>query len=570
MLATIRNRLILIAALVVVSIAYLIPRTVTVRERGPDGVMHDAKIKRVPLKLGLDLQGGMHIGLDLDQSQKVSANPSGDLDIALGVLRKRIDQFGVTEPVIQRVGDRIVVELAGLKEPERAKAIVTSNAFLEFRLSDKSGAFENALPSMDRALAQLGVKSLTPDGAAPAKGVEALLGGKDTTKSAAADTSKKAAAKSDTGKAAPAAKAATDTSAKVGSVLQSLITSSTAIGSRVPGEYVVQESAYPRVDSLLHLPEIKRLWPRGVDLKWAQSPTAVGAEQVRMLYALDDKPIVTGESLEDATAQIDQLTNRPIVNFALDRAGGRRFGAQTGSHVGDFMAIVLDNFVQGPPPVINSRIDRRGQIELGGRSIADAQDLALTLKAGSLPVPLKIVEEKQVLASLGADSIHEGITAGIVGTICVILIMVGYYRMSGALAVAALALYLLFTLAGLSAIEATLTLPGIAGIALSVGIAVDANVLIFERIREELIAGRSTRIAVEEGFRHAMAAIVDSNVATVLTALFLFQFGTGPVKGFAVTLILGIAASMITAVFATKTFFLIWLDRKSDATTLSI
>ena len=558
MLATIRNRLILIALLIVASIAYLIPRNVRVRERGPDGVMHDVQIKRVPLKLGLDLQGGMHIGLDLDQSQKISANPSGDLDIALGVLRKRIDQFGVTEPVIQRLGNRIVVELAGLKEPERAKAIVTSNAFLEFRLTDKSGAFENALPAMDRALAQLGVKSLTPEGAPAPQGVEALLGGKDTAKAKAAG---------DTAKAKPGA----DTSVKAGPVLQSLITSSSTIGlSAMAGEYVVQESAYPRVDSLLHLPEIKRLWPRGVELKWSQATQATGTEQVRLLYALEEKPIVTGESLDDASAQIDQLTNRPIVNFELDRAGGRRFGQQTGAHVGDFMAIVLDNYVQGRPPVINSRIDRRGQIELGGRSIADAQDLALTLKAGSLPVPLKIVEEKQVLASLGEDSIHQGITAGIVGTLCVIVIMIGYYRMSGVLAVAALALYLLFTLAGLSAIQATLTLPGLAGIALSIGIAVDANVLIFERIREELIAGRTTRMAVEEGYRHAMAAIVDSNVSTVLTALFLFQFGTGPVKGFAVTLILGISASMITAVFVTKTFFLIWLDHKSDATTLSI
>ena len=558
MLATIRNRLILIALLIVASIAYLIPRNVRVRERGPDGVMHDVQIKRVPLKLGLDLQGGMHIGLDLDQSQKISANPSGDLDIALGVLRKRIDQFGVTEPVIQRLGNRIVVELAGLKEPERAKAIVTSNAFLEFRLTDKSGAFENALPAMDRALAQLGVKSLTPEGAPAPQGVEALLGGKDTAKAkAAGDTAK--------------AKTGADTSVKAGPVLQSLITSSSTIGlSAMAGEYVVQESAYPRVDSLLHLPEIKRLWPRGVELKWSQATQATGTEQVRLLYALEEKPIVTGESLDDASAQIDQLTNRPIVNFELDRAGGRRFGQQTGAHVGDFMAIVLDNYVQGRPPVINSRIDRRGQIELGGRSIADAQDLALTLKAGSLPVPLKIVEEKQVLASLGEDSIHQGITAGIVGTLCVIVIMIGYYRMSGVLAVAALALYLLFTLAGLSAIQATLTLPGLAGIALSIGIAVDANVLIFERIREELIAGRTTRMAVEEGYRHAMAAIVDSNVSTVLTALFLFQFGTGPVKGFAVTLILGISASMITAVFVTKTFFLIWLDHKSDATTLSI
>ena len=160
--------------------------------------------------------------------------------------------------------------------------------------------------------------------------------------------------------------------------------------------------------------------------------------------------------------------------------------------------------------------------------------------------------------------------AGVVGTGLVILIMIGYYRISGLLAVGALALYILFTLGGLAAVDATLTLPGLAGLVLSVGIAVDANVLIFERIREELIHGKSVRLAVDEGFRHAMNAIVDSNVSTVLTALFLFQFGTGPVKGFAVTLIMGIAASMITAVFVTRTFFMIWLDRKPAMSTLSI
>jgi preprotein translocase subunit SecD len=175
-----------------------------------------------------------------------------------------------------------------------------------------------------------------------------------------------------------------------------------------------------------------------------------------------------------------------------------------------------------------------------------------------------------VLASLGADSIRDGIRAGLVGTLLVVIIMIAYYRMAGVLAVGALALYVLFTLAALAAIQATLTLPGIAGLVLSVGIAVDANVLIFERIREELIAGRTVRLAVEEGFKHAMNAIIDSNVSTVLTAAFLFQFGTGPVKGFAVTLIMGIAASMVTAVFVTKTFFLVWLERKPNATTLSI
>ena len=234
------------------------------------------------------------------------------------------------------------------------------------------------------------------------------------------------------------------------------------------------------------------------------------------------------------------------------------------------MAIILDGRVQGRPPVIQSLIGRNGQITLGGKGLQEAQDLALTLKAGALPIPLKIVEERQVGASLGADSIRDGLTAGLVGTALVILIMIGYYRLSGVLAVLALGLYILFTIGGLSAVDATLTLPGIAGLVLSVGIAVDANVLIFERIREELVLGKTIRLSVDEGFRHAMNAIVDSNVSTVLTALFLFQFGTGPVKGFAVTLIMGIIASMITAVFVSKTFFLIWLDRRPAMSTLSI
>jgi len=545
MFATIRNRMILIAVLVIGSILSLVPREVTTRERDVNGVMQDVTVKRVPLKRGLDLQGGMHLGLELDESKQVSSDVSRDIDLALTVLRKRIDEFGVTEPVIQKVGDRrIVVELAGISDPARAKALVQQNAFLEFRMTDKTGSFENALPGMDRALAQLGVKATGAPAAT--KGIDALLGG-DSTKPAADST-------------APATG---------GPILASLIQPGSSIGMTTPGAYVVAEANYLRVDSLLNLPEVRRMMPRGIEVRWDQAPTG-GLEPVRMLYALEDKPIITGTALVDATAQIDPLSNKPIVVFDLDRAGGRRFGQETGRRVGDFMAIVLDNKVQGVPPVINSRIDRRGQIELSGRTVLEAQDLALTLKAGALPFTLKIVEERQVGASLGEDSIRGGIVAGLVGTGLVILIMVGYYRMAGVLSVLALMLYLLFTLALLALLDATLTLPGLAGIVLSVGIAVDANVLIFERIREELIAGRTVRVAVDEGYRHAMSAIIDSNVSTVLTAAFLFQFGTGPVKGFAVTLIMGIIASMVTAIFVTRTFFMVWLDRKPAATTLSI
>jgi preprotein translocase subunit SecD len=589
MFASIRSRLIVIALLIIGSIYFLFPRTVELRERGANGVMRDTTMTRVPLKRGLDLQGGMHLALELDQSKQVSADPKRDLDLALTVLRKRIDEFGVEEPLVQKAGDsRIVVELAGITDPSRAKAIVQRSAFLEFRITNKTNALEKSLPAMDRVLRGLGVKGETAPGAGKPSAVEQLLGGDsakkkaapatpakpDTAKAATKTGAKKGAAKPGADSAAAKAgvdTAAADTTPVAGGVLGSLIQEAGAVaGTATPGEYVVPETAFPRVDSLINIPAVARQLPRGVVLRWSAAPTSIGVQQYRFLYALDDRPIVTGSNLEDAGAQLDQLTNGPIVTFQLDRAGGRKFGDETGRHVGDYMAILLDGRVQGRPPVIQSRIGRNGQITLGNKSLQEAQDLALTLKAGALPIPLKIVEERQVGASLGSDSIRKGITAGVVGTAMVILIMLVFYRMSGVLAVAALALYILFTLGGLSMIEATLTLPGLAGIVLSVGIAVDANVLIFERIREELIHGKTVRLAVDEGFKHAMNAIIDSNVSTVLTALFLFQFGTGPVKGFAVTLIMGIIASMITAVFVTRTFFMIWLQRRPTMTTLSI
>jgi preprotein translocase subunit SecD len=581
MFASLRSRLIVIALLVIGSIYFLFPRTVTLRVRGADGVMHDDTVTRVPLKRGLDLQGGMHLALELDQSKQVSADPKRDLDLALTVLRKRIDEFGVEEPLIQKAGDaRIVVELAGISDPGRAKAIVQRSAFLEFRITDKTNALDKALPAMDRTLRSLGVKGDTATSKPSA--VEQLLGS-DSAKRTADSVRKDAASATKTkptGKAGDKGKtaAAKDTAGAdsaaapvAGGILAGLIQPAGAVaGSSTPGEYVVPETAFPRVDSLINIPQVARQLPRGVTLRWSSAPTSIGVQPYRFLYALEDRPIVTGSNLEDAQATIDQLTQGSIVTFQLDRAGGRKFGDETGRHVGDFMAILLDGRVQGRPPVIQSRIGRNGQITLGNKSLQEAQDLALTLKAGALPIPLKIVEERQVGATLGSDSIRDGITAGLVGTALVVLIMLVFYRMSGALAVAALALYILFTLGGLSMIDATLTLPGLAGIVLSVGIAVDANVLIFERIREELLHGKTVRLAVDEGFRHAMNAIIDSNVSTVLTALFLFQFGTGPVKGFAVTLIMGIIASMITAVFVTRTFFMIWLQRRPTMSTLSI
>jgi preprotein translocase subunit SecD len=539
-MSTIRGRLIIIGILVLGSMLSLLPRNITQRVVDQStGRMKDTTIRRVPVNLGLDLQGGIHLALEVDESKGPVPDCADAIQRAERVVRTRIDEFGTTEPVVQIQGRcRLIVELAGEKDPARAKSVIARTAFLEFRITDMKNQFQNALPQIDAALRRAGVKTR---GAAPSA-VSQLFG---------SDTSK----------------AARDSAAEANApgVLSALL-----FQGQLPGEFLVPEEQWEVVDSLIQRPDVKQLVPRGLDLKWGAQVESRGAKSYRPLYAVESRAIITGEELQKATARRDQLTNQSVVEFTLSRRGGRKFGEETARHIQDYMAIILDGRVQGQPPVIRSQINSRGQIELGTKPLQEASDLALVLRAGALPAPLTIVEERTIGPSLGADSIKDGIHAGVVGVALVILIMVGYYRLSGVLAVSALTLYCLFTLAGLSAFGFTLTLPGLAGFVLSIGIAVDANVLIFERIREELVHGKSLRLAVDDGFKHAMNAIVDSNVSTALTAFILYLVGTGPVQGFAITLIIGIAASMVSAIFVVKTFFLIWLQRRPAMTTLSV
>jgi preprotein translocase subunit SecD len=537
--------LIIIAVLVGVSVFSLIPRDVTNRVRGADGAMKDTTVRRVPLKYGLDLQGGIHLALEIDESAGRVQDVEGAIDRALTVIRTRVDEFGVAEPLIQKVGsDRIVVELAGIDDPARAKQIVQRSAFLEFRIVDMQQRFYEALPAIDRALVRAGV-SVAPGAPAAPSAVQQLLGAdsvpRDTT---AADSA--------------------ETLEGPGPL------SSYLFNGSIPGEFLVPEEAYVRVDSIIRLEDTQRAIPRGLELVWGMEPQSLGARSYRPLYAVDDRPIITGDVLSDARATIDQVTRGSLVTFELNRAGGRVFRRETGRHVDDYMAIMLDGRVNRQPPIIRSQIYRNGQIELGSSPLREAQDLALVLRAGALPAPVVIVEERTVGPSLGRDSIERGKRAAAAATVVILLIMAVYYRLAGVLALGALVFYVLFTLGGLASLDATLTLPGLAGFVLSLGLAVDANVLIFERIREELKMSRTPRSAVDAGFQHAMPAIIDANVTTVVTAAFLFQFGTGPVKGFAVTLIIGIVASLITAVFVTRTFFLIWLQRRTVTEGLSI
>ncbi len=501
------------------------------------------------LKRGLDLQGGMHLALEVDDptGTMTPAARADATDRALKIIRTRINQFGVEEPLIQKSGaDRIIVELPGESDEQRAKDVIQQTAFLEFQLVLPSREVIEALPRIDRAIVQaLGPEGLpTTTGEQPRQAIEDLL------------------FKRDADSAASTTDSATQTT-------ETRPLSALLLDGGADGEFMVEQANVETVKRYLALPEVRRLIPRGTALRFSSPTEGVGAQLYKRLYVLQEKAFMTGEMLENATAGRDPQFNLTIVSFELNRRGGRIFYDVTDKNIGNRIAIVLDKEVYSAP-VVNSSIGARGQIELGQSSLQEANDLALVLRAGSLPAPLKIIEERTIGPSLGADSIQQGMIAGIIGLVLVLAIMLSYYKFSGFLAIVALGYYVTLVVGGLSALNATLTAPGIGGLILSIGMAVDANVLIFERIREELAGGRTVRLAVDEGFRNAMSAIVDSNLTTLITALILFQFGTGPVRGFAVTLSIGIIASFFSAVFVTRTLFQLYLQRKRAPEALSI
>ena len=280
-------------------------------------------------------------------------------------------------------------------------------------------------------------------------------------------------------------------------------------------------------------------------------------------YVVEKRVMVSGEMLDGATASFDQ-NNRPSVSFTLNATGAKKFGRVTGSNIGRPFAIVLDGKVVSAP-TIQSQIFGSGQIT-GQFSVAETNELALILRAGALPAPLIVLEERSIGPGLGADSVVAGKIAAAVGLVLVIVYMLLSYGLFGALADVALMVNIILILAALSALQATLTLPGIAGIVLTMGMAVDANVLVFERIREELRRGRSVMAAIDGGYQRAISTIVDSNLTTLFAALFLYLFGSGPIKGFAVTLAIGILTSLFTAVMVTRLLIVIWLERKRPRT----
>jgi preprotein translocase subunit SecD len=363
---------------------------------------------------------------------------------AIETIRNRIDEFGVSEPLIAREGtERILVQLPGVDDPKRVKDLIKNTAFLELKLVEQGPSDRTSLLA--------------------------------------------------------------------------------ATGGQVP----------PTVDLVPAKPE--------------------PGQRQDLYYLVRKTAVITGRDLKNArpsqTGQFGQMG----VTFFLTAAGAEKFSAATGANIGKQLAIILDNRVQSAPR-INDRISDQGIIQ-GSFTSEEANDLALVLRAGALPAGLTYLEERTVGPSLGADSIRNGITASLAGALLVFLAVVLYYRRAGWNAVLALLLNALLLAASMSLLGATLTLPGIAGFILTIGMAVDSNVLIFERIREELRAGRAPKTAIENGFSKAFATIIDTHITILISAVFLFQFGTGPVKGFAVTLVIGLLISVFTAVFVSHTVF---------------
>lgn len=404
------------------------------------------------IKLGLDLQGGMHLLMEVDEKQLPKGlSISEAVDRAVEVIRNRVDSIGVSEPLIQKEGEKwIVVQLPGVKDPDAAKTMIGQTALLEFKLlNEKSDDLEKALD----------------------------------------------------GKVLPE-------------------------------------------DQLLYDKEKKP-------------------------FLLKKEQLLTGAALASAKMSMGggSLGSEISVDFSLTEEGSKQFAVITGKNIGKRLAIILDNIVISAP-TINSKIKGRGQIT-GSFSEKEAKNLALLLRSGSLPVPISIISENVVGPSLGADSIKKGLYSGLIGLLAVLLIMGFYYKISGVIADIGLFCNILYLVGGMTFIGATLTMPGIAGIILTIGMSVDSNVLILERIREELRSGKTVRAAVDAGYKRAFWTVIDSHITTLITALILFIFGTGPIKGFAVTLSMGCAISLFTAVVVTKVIF-DWRLSRGEVETLSI
>jgi SecD/SecF fusion protein len=520
------------------------------------------KLHKKALKLGLDLRGGMHLTLEIDDSQLKPDEKKDVLDRALEIVRNRVDQFGVSEPTIQKEGSkRIIVQLPGLTDPDRAKRLLGQTAMLEWRLIRQQDEVAGVLRKLDDTFRRVSGDSL----------VEINPISTDTLGVVPEPS------KAGTGKTPP-----TPAPAKMpGESLFAGTKGAEQGPMSVPLETVdkdkpftsllvsfyrdwvmVREENVPLVRRMLARPEAQAAIPKDSEFmwfdEWMNLPEG-GRGKPLMLVAKDE--YVSGANLVSAEPQSNpQSPTQLSVAFTFNRKGARELARFTGDNVGRYTAIILDGKIKSFPVVKSKIPDGRGVIE-GSFTDVEARDLAIILRAGALPVTMFTREERSVGPSLGSDSIHQGLRAGLFGAATVVVFIIFYYQLSGVIATFGLVLTMVSLFGFLAYFGAALTLPGIAGLVLTVGMAVDANVLIYERIREELRREKTIRSAVDTGYERAFVTILDANLTTLITAVALWQFGTGPIKGFATTLSIGILTSMFAATVFCRLIFNLWVSR---------
>ena len=489
-------------------------------------------------------------------SLKVEAEDA--INRVLEILQNRIDQFGVAEPTIQKQGtQRIIVELAGVQNSERARALLESTALLEFYLVKDVTTTNDFMIKIDQLLKKDKSLSnvakdmdLAEDKDEPdpnndkAVSVSELFGGAESS-----GESDSAIVNQDMFAERP-----------FSSLLRSL---GNSIG-------VPEKNAFA-VKKLLERPEVDdRLASIGANFLFGHKAEEYAlndgsVEKMYTLYLLDDQAELTGGVVEEAKANLGPQgttsAGQPIVNLSMNSDGARKWAIMTGSNIGRQVAIVLDNKVHMAPN-IREKISGGGTLIEGFANIDEAKDIAIVLRAGALPAPVDIIEERVIGPSLGADSVRSGTQSVLIGLTIVLIFMLLYYRTAGSIADFALIWNLVLVLAILASLQATLTLPGIAGLILTVGMSIDANVIIFERIREELDKGKTAKAAIDGGYNRALTTIIDANMTTLIAALVLWQFGTGPIRGFATVLFWGILISMFTAIFVTRTIFNAFVNRR--------
>ncbi len=510
--------------------------------------------------------------------ERLEENANQAIDQAKEVIRQRIDKYGVSEPNIQVQGSRrILLELPGVTNETEMRKLLQTTARLEFKLLKNDQKIVRAFKKIDEFLAgkeeiieepaDSAVVDTTSETGTEVDVAEADTSKKDTT-AVAADTSK--ADTINDPYAGLGEKEAQEAYLK-DHPFTSMFSTFFAQGPRQQLQNVGYQIAnFPegnyyfrilkkdisRFEDILRRANIKQFLPVDVQIAVGAKPinkqTGENPEfDVYEIYILKDEPEMTGEAITNATATLDPTTSRPVVNMSMDDEGSDRWAVITGNNVGEQIAIVLDERVYSAP-VVQNRITGGSSQITGMANFEEANLLQIVLKAGALKAPVKIIEERVVGASLGEDSINSGLFASGIAFILVILYMFIYYSRGGLVADFAVMLNVLLVLAVLSALEGTLTLPGIAGIILTIGMAVDANILIFERIREELSNGRTLRSAIDEGFSKALSAIVDSNITTGITGIILYSFGSGPIQGFALTLIIGIFGTLFTGIMVSR------------------